>query len=108
MLWGVKALAAATQLPLYSAKYPSSCLGVVVAFNRCMVALVQPLCLQSQEKKKKCKDRAEYDLYESVAKTSDANTWLDTLGKWSRQYPETDYADIRRQMYLETYRTLDR
>ena len=34
--------------------------------------------------------------------------WLSTLDKLRSQYPVSDYADVRRQMYLETYRSLDR
>jgi tetratricopeptide (TPR) repeat protein len=66
------------------------------------------LCLPAQEKKPEWKDRAEYDLYDSITKTTDANAWLDTLNRWSAQYPQSDFADVRRKMYLETYRTLDR
>ncbi len=64
--------------------------------------------LAAQEKKKEWKDRAEYDLYESITKTQDANAWLEALNKWSSQYPQSDYADVRRQMYLATYRQLNR
>ena len=89
-----------------------SCGRLAVLFKRITVALLAAatlaICLGAQEKKKEWKDRTEYDLYENITKTSDANAWLETLGKWSRTYPETDYADIRRQMYLETYRTLER
>jgi hypothetical protein len=66
------------------------------------------LCLPAQEKKPEWKDRAEYELYDSITKTTDANAWLDTLNRWSAQYPQSDFADVRRKMYLETYRTLDR
>jgi tetratricopeptide (TPR) repeat protein len=64
--------------------------------------------LPAQEKKKEWKDQAEYAIYEVLTKTSDPKAWLETLDKWSKQYPQSDYADIRRQTYLEAYRTLDR
>jgi hypothetical protein len=60
----------------------------------------------AQEKKKEWKDRSEYDLYEAVTKTSDPKIWLEHLEKWSKQYPQSDYADVRRKMYLATYRSL--
>jgi len=63
---------------------------------------------QKAEKKKEWKDRAEYDLYESIAKTQDPHQWLTTLDKWKQQYPQSDYADVRRQLYLETYRALNK
>jgi tetratricopeptide (TPR) repeat protein len=73
------------------------CLAVLVASG-----------LAAQDKKKEWKDRSEYDLCESVTKSSDPNTWLATLQKWTQQYPQTDFADVRRKLYLETYRALDR
>ncbi len=66
------------------------------------------LGLAAQEKKKEWKERAEYDLYESISKTTDPNAWLSILDKWKTQYPQSDYADVRRQMYLATYRQLNR
>jgi tetratricopeptide (TPR) repeat protein len=66
------------------------------------------LGLAAQEKKKEWKERAEYDLYESISKTTDPNAWLSILDKWKAQYPQSDYADVRRQMYLATYRQLNR
>ena len=64
--------------------------------------------LAAQEKKKEWKDRAEYDLYQSITKTQDPNQWLATLDKWKQQYPNSDFADVRRIMYLGTYRQLKR
>jgi tetratricopeptide (TPR) repeat protein len=64
--------------------------------------------LGAQEKKKEWKDRGEYDLYESITKTQDPNQWLATLDKWKQQYPQSDYADVRRLLYLETYRALNK
>lgn len=64
--------------------------------------------LGAQEKKKEWKDRGEYDLYESITKTQDPNQWLSTIDKWKAQYPQSDYADVRRQLTLETYRALNK
>jgi hypothetical protein len=63
---------------------------------------------KSQDKRKEWKERAEYDLYESITKTQDPNQWLASLDKWKQQYPQSDYADVRRQLYLETYRALNK
>jgi hypothetical protein len=60
------------------------------------------------EKKKEWKERAEYELYESVTKSQDPNQWLATLDKWKAQYPQSDFADLRRQLYLASYRALQR
>jgi tetratricopeptide (TPR) repeat protein len=62
----------------------------------------------AQDKKKEWKDRAEYDLFESITKTQDPNQWLAALDKWKQQYPQTDYADIRRKLYLAAYRQLNK
>ncbi len=72
-------------------------------------ALVSSLIasLEAQDKKKPdWKDAAEYDLYKPITQTQDPNLWLDTLDKWTKQYPQSELADIRRQLYLETYRQL--
>ena len=80
--------------------------------SRSAVAAVMVLSLTSllagQEKKKEWKDRAEYDIYESITKTQDPNAWLSALDRWKQQYAQSDYADVRRQLYLETYRALNK
>jgi tetratricopeptide (TPR) repeat protein len=65
--------------------------------------------MAGQEKKKPdWKDAAEYDLYKPITQTQDPKLWLDSLDKWTKQYPQSELADIRRQLYLETYRQLGR
>ncbi len=59
------------------------------------------------EKKKEWKDRAEYELYESIVKTKDPHQWLAAIQAWKQQYPESEYADVRRQLTLEAYRALN-
>jgi len=67
------------------------------------------LVLSAQDKKKAdWKDAAEYDLYKPITQTQDPKVWLDCLDKWSKQYPQSELADIRRLLYLETYRQLGR
>ncbi len=58
------------------------------------------------EQKKEWKERAEYELYQSVTKSPDPNQWLANLDKWKAQYPQSDFADLRRQLYLASYRAL--
>jgi len=90
---------------------------VLVLFNRSLlrksavaacIALSLAPSLAAQDKKKEWKDRSEYDLCESVTKSTDPKDWLATLEKWKQQYPQTDFADVRRKLYLEAYRALDR
>ncbi|HLX44601.1 MAG TPA: hypothetical protein VKR43_14245, partial [Bryobacteraceae bacterium] len=81
-------------------------------FSKSAVAALMAVSLASaltaQEKKKEWKDRAEYELYESITKTQDPNQWLTILDKWKTQYAQSEYADVRRQMYLTTYRALNK
>jgi tetratricopeptide (TPR) repeat protein len=69
------------------------------------VALVSGLAAQDK-KKPDWKDAAEYDLYKPISQTQDAKLWLESLDKWTRQYPQSELSDIRRLLYLETYRQL--
>lgn len=74
-------------------------------------ALVSSLMgtLGAQEKKKPdWKDPAEYELYKPITQTQDPKVWLDSLDKWTHQYPQSELGEIRRQLYLETYRQLGR
>ncbi len=79
---------------------------VLVLFNRSLlrksavaacIALSLAPSLAAQDKKKEWKDRSEYDLCESVTKSTDPKDWLATFEKWKQQYPQTDFADVRRQ-----------
>jgi len=69
------------------------------------VALVSGMAAQDK-KKPDWKDAAEYDLYKPISQTQDAKIWLDSLDRWTRQYPQSELSDIRRLLYLETYRQL--
>jgi hypothetical protein len=70
-------------------------------------ALVSSLAAQDK-KKPDWKDPAEYDLYKPITQTQDPKIWLDSLDKWTKQYPQSELGEIRRQLYLETYRQLGR
>lgn len=80
-------------------------------FRKCSVAALMAVFLASavasQDKKKEWKDRSEWELYDAVTKTQDPNQWLTILDKWKTQYPESEYSDLRRQVYLTTYRALN-
>jgi tetratricopeptide (TPR) repeat protein len=56
---------------------------------------------------KNWKDRAEYDLYESITKTQDANKRLELVNQWKDKYPTTDFKKERLLLYLDTYRLLN-
>jgi tetratricopeptide (TPR) repeat protein len=57
---------------------------------------------QKQQQGKNWKDRAEYDLYNSIAHEQDLKKRLDLLDQWTQKYPKTDFEDLRVQAYLGT------
>lgn len=62
--------------------------------------------LWGQAKQPQWKDRAEYDLYDSILKTQDNNTKLGLLQSWEQKYPQTDYSEARHQLIVQTYQGL--
>jgi tetratricopeptide (TPR) repeat protein len=75
-------------------------LGIIVAIAA--LALGQA----AQDKEKKWKDMAEYDLFASIQKDANAAARLTNLDKWKSSYPQSDYADVRLKAYLITYQQL--
>ena len=57
----------------------------------------------SSAPQKNWKDRAEYDLFDAIAKDSNPKTKLEKLQQWVKQYPQTDYTTERRALLLATY-----
>jgi len=57
---------------------------------------------QPAQGQKNWKDRAEYDLYNSMAHEQDLKKRLDLLDQWTQKYPKTDFEDLRVQAYLGT------
>ncbi len=64
------------------------------------------LGLWGQAKQPQWKDRAEYDLYDSILKAQDNNTKLGLLLSWEQKYPQTDYKEARQQLVVQTYQAL--
>lgn len=56
---------------------------------------------------KNWKDRAEYDLYDSITKDTNPKTRLEKLQQWEKQYPTTEWIDARRTLLLTTYAGLN-
>jgi tetratricopeptide (TPR) repeat protein len=54
------------------------------------------------------KDRAEFDLFDSITKDKNATTRLQKLDQWKTQYPETAFKKEQREWYLTTYVELGR
>ena len=49
------------------------------------------------------KDQAEYTLYDSILKDTNPKTKLDKLQEWQTKYPTTEFAKVRKQIFLDTY-----
>jgi hypothetical protein len=64
------------------------------------------LALSLQAQAKNWKDRAEFDLYDSIVKDTNAQTRLQNLDKWKSTYAQSEYADVRLKAYLVTYQQL--
>ncbi len=64
------------------------------------------LGLWGQAKEPQWKDRAEYDLYDSILKAQDNNTKLGLLQSWEQKYPQTEYMEARHQLIVQTYQAL--
>jgi hypothetical protein len=76
-------------------------LGTIIA----IAALALGLAAQDKATKN-WKDMAEYDLFTSIQKDTNAATRLANLDKWKSAYPQSEYADVRLKAYLITYQQL--
>jgi tetratricopeptide (TPR) repeat protein len=56
---------------------------------------------------KNWKDRAEFDLFTSIGQDQNPKTRLEKLQQWEKQYPMTEFADLRRTAFLTTYAALN-
>jgi hypothetical protein len=59
------------------------------------------------KKERQWKSQAEYDLFAAAQKDANAQNRLGELDKWKQGFPESEYADVRLQMYLITYQQLN-
>ena len=79
--------------------------AMAVVFALCTSAWGQ--AAQAPAGQKNWKDRAEYDLYESITKSTDGNKRLELLNQWKEKYATTDFQKERLLLYLNTYQTLN-
>lgn len=56
---------------------------------------------------KNWKDRAEYDLFDSITKDTAPKTRLEKLQAWEKGYPMTEWEKERRTLFLTTYAALN-
>ena len=56
----------------------------------------------TEAKQPQWKDRAEYDLYDAILKDTNPKTKLEKLQQWQTQYPSSEWAGVRKQLFLTT------
>ena len=61
----------------------------------------------AQAPQKNWKDRAEYDLYDSITKDANAKTRLEKLEQWQKQYPQTEWTLERQTLLVTTHAALN-
>jgi tetratricopeptide (TPR) repeat protein len=99
---------------------------LIPSFILCLVAVAPPLRAQAQQgeasqaqtqqgqqaqaqgQQRNFKDRAEYDLYDSILKETAPAKRLELLNTWKAKYPNTDFNKERLLLYLSTYQQLGR
>lgn len=57
------------------------------------------------QEKKNYKDRAEYELYAKITQTTDPQAKLTLLQTWQDKYPQSDFAQDRLQLFINTLAT---
>lgn len=73
------------------------------------VLALTPAVAPAQEKEKKVKDQAEYDLFSGTAAAMKTGDWAKAnqlLLQWKQKYPESDYKEDRQLMIVTSYQNL--
>lgn len=70
------------------------------------VTSLMGLSLWGQAAQPQWKDRAEYDLFQSIQKEQNAQTKLGLLQQWQEKYPNTDFKDGRYELMITAYQQL--
>lgn len=72
------------------------------------IAVTSLMCLSlwGQAAQPQWKDRAEYDLFQSIQKEQNAQTKLGLLQQWQEKYPNTDFKDGRYELMITAYQQL--
>jgi tetratricopeptide (TPR) repeat protein len=66
------------------------------------------LAAYGQAKQPQWKDRAEYDLYDSIIKEKNNDTKLGLLRSWEQKYPTSEYKEQRAQLIVQTYQAMNK
>lgn len=76
------------------------------AFALIAVGSLATIAALAQGQQKQWKDRAEYDLADSIAKEQNPTTKLQLLDTWKQKYPASDFKVDRQTQVMDAYRAL--
>ena len=80
-------------------------------FRACSAIALAALALQQSSvlaQQPKVKDQGEYDLYNSVQQAqNDPNKQLQLLNTWKEKYPESDFKQVRADLFAKDYLALN-
>jgi hypothetical protein len=71
------------------------------------VVLLVAISGWSQTPQRQWKDRAEYDLYDSIQKAQNPQQRLDLLNTWKSKYPQSEVKQLRDRLLMQTYHALN-
>lgn len=71
-----------------------------------IVSLLGVAAWAQEQQESPWKDRAEYDLYNSIVKEQDNNKKLQLLDQWTEKYPDSKLKEARLLLYTQTYQAL--
>lgn len=87
---------------------PLALAAAVVITGSHRPAFAQAASGSSQAPQKNWKDRAEYDLYESITNETTPAKRLELLNSWKEKYPSSEFDDVRLQVMMATYAQMGR
>ena len=79
---------------------------ITLALATAMVAGSQPAF--SQAAQPNWKDRAEFDLYDAITKEAQPAKRIDLLNQWKEKYPTSEFANVRLQVFTQSYQQAGR
>lgn len=86
--------------------------GVLERFGKLLLGITVVVLisgtLAGQQAPQKNWKPGEYELYQAANGATDLNVKLKKLDEWRDKFKESDYADVREQLYLATYQGLNR
>lgn len=80
----------------------------ILAFAAAAAIVVSRQPAFAQAAQPNWKDRAEFDLYDAITKEAQPAKRLDLLNQWKDKYAATEFANVRLQVFTQTYQQAGR